>query len=183
MRRHARIPAGLLDDVPPGPVKVLLAIAAHLNVHTSTAHLTLDRLAAETGYSRSQLQRNLRALEDAGVLVITRGRGRGRASSYHCPWHLFTVRRPALFTPVEDPEKGSSVTPFSGEKGVTDASEKVSSMTPPIKTTDKENTPPRGDPRACTHGIRWGDRLDSRGISTGGCYRCEKEAAFHARAQ
>lgn len=177
MRRHARIPAGLLDDVPPGPVKVLLAIAGHVNTYTSSAHITLERLSNETSYSRRQIQYHLRHLEDLGLLVTTPGNGRGRLSEYHCPWHLYTVRRPAMSTPVDNPGRVQSTAPFNAGKGAGSRTERVQPIAPPISTTDKNNNTPRADSRACTHGVRFGDRFDEHGISTGGCYRCEREQA------
>jgi hypothetical protein len=176
--RHARIPAGLLDEVPPGPAKVLVLIAGHLNVHTSTAHVSLARLCAQSGYDRRHLRRLLRHLEDLGLLVTTPGRGRGRVSSYLCPWHLFTVGRNPMNSPVDNPEKVSPTPPFSMGKGGAHVPEKGAHMSPPINTTEKNNSNGRGDPRACTHGITWGNRLDEYGVSTGGCTRCEHAGAF-----
>jgi DNA-binding transcriptional ArsR family regulator len=181
MGRHARIPAGLLDDVPPGPVKVLLAVAQHLSAATHTATVSQSVLAAATGYGRRQLQYHLHTLEELGLVVITRGDGRGRASVYHCPWHLYTVGRTAMHTPGDSPERVHSAAPIDAGKGAGSCAERVQDPAPPLKRTDKENNTLHADSRVCAHGIRFGDRLDEYGISTGGCYRCEREAAHHAR--
>lgn len=174
MRRHARIPAGLLEGVPPGPTKVLLAIAEHVNTHTSTAVLTQQTLTASTGYTERQLRRNLRVLEDLGLLHITRGNGRGRPTEYLCPWHLFTVGKSALFTPGDNPERRTSMTAFIDEKADIHVRERRTFMSGPISTTVKENNARARDRRSCMHGVLFGDRLDGHGVSTGGCLACEQ---------
>jgi hypothetical protein len=66
----------------PGRVNdVIGAIASHANKQR-VAYLTLETIARETGIGRSHVPALIRRAEAAGILAVTRGGGRGRATEY-----------------------------------------------------------------------------------------------------
>jgi transcription initiation factor IIE alpha subunit len=68
----------------PARAKLAFAVVAKAVGECGTADLQLDEIAVDLGVSRDSVRRDLRCLENAGLV---RHRRTGRASEYSCTWH------------------------------------------------------------------------------------------------
>lgn len=99
-------------DMDPSLKLTLLAFADHADDY-GVCYPSIRRIAWKSGVTRRTVQRHVRQLEEDGVLrLVEKGGGRGNPTTYRVA-----------------PEKGDTLTPFSGEgdrKGVTDAEKATS---------------------------------------------------------
>ena len=109
----------------PGQKLILMLLAEAHNGKTGKCFPTIARLGDESSYSKRQVIRILKQLEDGGLICSTHSRGRKKANDYT----LNTERKSLNQLLVIHPLKGDTRDTFFKKEKVTFEKEKVTSMT------------------------------------------------------
>jgi hypothetical protein len=145
-----------------GPAKaVLIVLADHVD-QDGWCWPTIARLSFRSGFDERSVQRSLRQLATAGLVLVQAGTGRGHASRYRLlhnldvqpeapPKHANGAAKGDAETPIDPPKgdaetpirvpiKGDTGAPFKALKGDTQSRKGDTQSPEPLRTTNKRTT-------------------------------------------